>query len=104
MGLEALRPWLVVRAIGLDVGLLGAWAIFTLAFLAGLVTLLPLGVGSWETAAVWAFSLYGFDATEGAAATVLLRAGVTLPALLMGAVAFVGLRLQLRANAQAEPG
>lgn len=89
---EALRPWLVLEALGLDTGFLGAWAIFTLAWLAGLASLLPLGVGSWETAAVWAFAWYGVDASRGAAGAALLRAGVTLPAIVAGLLAMLVLR------------
>lgn len=89
---EALRPWLVIGALDLDVGFLAAWAIFTLSWLAGLASLLPLGVGSWEAACVWAFALYGVEPNAGAAGAVLLRAGVTLPALVLGLVSLGWLR------------
>lgn len=89
---EALRPWLVLVALGLDTGFFAAWAIFTLAWLAGLVSMLPLGVGSWEAAAIWAFQLYGVDANTGAAGAVLLRAGVTLPAIALGVISMFMLR------------
>lgn len=89
---EALRPWLVLVALGLSTGFFAAWAIFTLAWLAGLVSMLPLGVGSWEAAAIWAFQLYGVDANTGAAGAVLLRAGVTLPAIVLGVVSMFSLR------------
>lgn len=89
---EALRPWLVLMSLGLEPGFFACWAIFTLAWLAGVASLLPLGIGSWETAAVWAFSLYGIGPSEGAAGAVLLRAGVTLPAILLGLLSLVWLR------------
>jgi Mg2+-importing ATPase len=89
---EALRPWLVMVSLGLDAGPFEAWAIFTLAWGAGLLSMLPLGVGSWEAAAVWAFALYGIDPSTGAAGAVLLRAGVTLPALIAGGLSFLWLR------------
>jgi Mg2+-importing ATPase len=89
---EALRPWLVIVALGVEAGLFEAWAIFTLAWGAGLVSMLPLGIGSWEAAAVWAFALYGVDPSTGAAGAVLLRAGVTLPALALGLLSFGWLR------------
>lgn len=89
---EALRPWLVLEALGLELGPLAAYSIFTLAWLAGLASMLPLGVGSWETAAVWAFALYGVDASRGAAGAALLRAGVTLPAIVAGVLAMFALR------------
>jgi Mg2+-importing ATPase len=89
---EALRPWWVLQALGFDVGFFGAWSVFTLAWLAGLLSLLPLGVGSWETAAVWAFGLYGIGPSEGAAGALLLRAGVTVPALAAGVLALFVLR------------
>jgi Mg2+-importing ATPase len=89
---EALRPWLVIVALGVDAGFFEAWAIFTLAWGAGLASLLPLGIGSWEAAAVWAFALYGIDPSTGAAGALLLRVGVTLPALLLGLASFAWLR------------
>jgi uncharacterized protein (TIRG00374 family) len=89
---EALRTLLVLRSLGLEVDVFEAWVIFTLPFLAGLVSLLPLGVGSLETAAVWTFSLYGYDENVGAAGTVLLRSGITLPSLLAGILAMLFLR------------
>ena len=82
----------MTRALGFDMGLLEAWSVFTLAWLAGLLSLLPLGVGSWETAAVWAFGLYGVPASPAAAGAVLLRVAVTLPALAAGALSLVVLR------------
>jgi Mg2+-importing ATPase len=100
---EALRPWLVTRALGFDMGLLEAWSVFTLAWLAGLLSLLPLGVGSWETAAVWAFGLYGVPASPAAAGAVLLRVGVTLPALAAGALSFAALRRSLASSSPSEP-
>ena len=96
---EALRPWLVIAALDIDVGFFAAWAIFTLAWLAGLASMLPLGVGSWETAAVWAFQLYGVDASTGAAGALLLRVGVTLPALVLGLVSLRWLRGAAREDA-----
>ncbi len=98
---EAVRPWLVIRALGLDVNVLEAWVLFTLPLLAGLVTLLPLGLGSWEAAAVWTFGIYGFGANTGAAGAVLMRAGVTVPTLLAGAVALIALRRVLLTTSEA---
>lgn len=86
--LEALRAWLVVRALGLDLNLAEAWVVLAISSLAGLLTLLPLGVGSWDAAAVWSFGLYGFDTNAGAAGALLLRAGITLPSLAAGALAW----------------
>lgn len=96
---EALRPWLVIVALGIDAGFFEAWAIFTLAWGAGLASLLPLGIGSWEAAAVWAFALYGIDPSTGAAGALLLRVAVTLPALLLGLVSFAWLRGAVGARA-----
>jgi uncharacterized membrane protein YbhN (UPF0104 family) len=86
--LEALRGLLVVRALGLDLNLGEVWVVLAISSLAGLLTLLPLGVGSWEAAAIWIFGLYGVDANAGAAGALLLRAGITLPSLLAGALAW----------------
>ena len=96
---EALRPWLVIVALGIEAGFFEAWAIFTLAWAAGLASLLPLGIGSWEAAAVWAFALYGIDPSTGAAGALLLRVAVTLPALLLGLVSCVWVRGAVGARA-----
>lgn len=97
---ESLRTLLVLRSLGLDVNIFEAWVIFTLPFLAGLVSLLPMGVGSWETAAVWTFALYGYDENVGAAGTVLLRTGITVPSLLTGLVAMLFLRRRTEVGVQ----
>jgi uncharacterized membrane protein YbhN (UPF0104 family) len=68
-------------------------------FLAGLVSLLPLGLGSWEAAVVWVLSLYGYGPSVGAAVAVLLRAGMTVPSLAAGAVALGWLRTRPRTRA-----
>lgn len=83
-----LRSFLFIQSMGIEVGIFQTWVIFALPFFATVVSLIPLGLGSWEAAAVWTFAFYGFDTSESAAATVVLRIGLTVPAILVGTIAW----------------
>jgi uncharacterized protein (TIRG00374 family) len=85
-GLMAVQTWLVVRALGLTLSPAEAWTALGASMLAGILTFLPLGLGTFDAtfAAVVGAAEGGFSA--GAAAAVLLRVTVTLP---MGIAAFV---------------
>jgi uncharacterized membrane protein YbhN (UPF0104 family) len=84
-GIMAAQTWLVVDALGLQLSAAEAWTALGAALLAGIVTFLPLGLGTFDAtfAAVVGAAEGGFSA--GAAAAVLLRVTVTLP---MGLAAF----------------
>jgi uncharacterized protein (TIRG00374 family) len=82
----AVQMWLVVRALGLGLSPAESWMVLGTSMLAGIATLLPLGLGTLDAtlAAMIGATQDGFSA--GAAAAVLLRATVTLP---LGLIAFV---------------
>ena len=84
-GLMAGQTWLVVRALGLALSPAEAYTALGSSMLAGILTFLPLGLGTFDAtfAAVVGTAEGGFSA--GAAAAVLLRVTVTLP---MGIAAF----------------
>lgn len=75
----ALQFWLVVEALGLDINGVEAWTAMGASFLAAIITLLPLGLGSMDAtiAAIIGTTEHGFR--SGAAAALLLRATATLP-------------------------
>ncbi len=75
----ATQMWLVVRALGLDLSPAESWTALGASMLAGILTFLPLGLGTLDAtlAAVVGVAEGGFS--TGAAAAVLLRATVTLP-------------------------
>lgn len=80
------QVWLIVEALGLELSPAEAWTALGAALLAGIISLVPLGLGTTDAAfaAVIGATQDGFDA--GAAAAVLLRATISLP---LGAAAFV---------------
>ncbi|MEX1254419.1 MAG: lysylphosphatidylglycerol synthase transmembrane domain-containing protein [Dehalococcoidia bacterium] len=84
--LMAVQTWLVVRALGLSLSPAEAYTALGASMLAGILTFLPLGLGTFDAtfAAVVGAAEGGFSA--GAAAAVLLRVTVTLP---MGIAAFL---------------
>jgi uncharacterized membrane protein YbhN (UPF0104 family) len=84
-GVMALQTWLVVDALGLTLSASEAYTALGASMLAGILTFLPLGLGTFDAtfAAVVGAAEGGFSA--GAAAAVLLRVTVTLP---MGLAAF----------------
>jgi uncharacterized membrane protein YbhN (UPF0104 family) len=84
-GVMAVQTWLVVRALGLTLSPSEAYTALGASMLAGILTFLPLGLGTFDAtfAAVVGAAEGGFSA--GAAAAVLLRVTVTLP---MGLAAF----------------
>ena len=86
---EALQALLVMQALGLSVDLAEAWVIVAIGMLAGMAALLPLSLGTQDAGAVWAVGIYGFGASVGVAAALLLRLAVTLPALLLGGLALL---------------
>ena len=86
---EALQTLLVIEALGLDVNLAEAWVIVAIGTVAGIATLLPLSLVTQDAGAVWAVGIYGFSTSVGLAAALLLRLAVTLPALLLGALALL---------------
>ena len=56
-----------------------SWAIFGAALLAGIVTLLPLGFGTFDVALASMIGATQEGLESGAAAALLVRATITLP-------------------------
>lgn len=72
--LEGLSLWLVLRGMGIEaVRIGGAIIAHTLACLAGVLTLLPGGIGSSEVSTIGLLSLQGVPLSIATAATFLIR-------------------------------
>jgi uncharacterized protein (TIRG00374 family) len=83
--LMAVQMWLVVRALGFDLSPAESWTALGASLLAGILTLLPLGLGTLDATLAAVIGAAEGDFSSGTAAAVLLRATVTLP---MGLAAF----------------
>jgi len=83
--LMAVQMWLVVRALGFDLSPAESWTALGTALLAGILTFLPLGLGTLDATLAAMIGAAEGDFSSGAAAAVLLRATLTLP---MGLAAF----------------
>ena len=75
--LDALTLWMMLRGIGEDVGVAAAFTCFVTASMVATLSLVPLGLGTFEAASVAMLHLYGIGIEAALAATILLR-GLTL--------------------------
>jgi uncharacterized protein (TIRG00374 family) len=91
--------WLVGYSLGFSLNAAEAWAIFGAALLAGIVTLLPLGIGTFDVVLAGLLGATDQSLDSGAAAVLLVRATITLP---MG-LAAIGAYLYLMSGAGRSP-
>lgn len=89
---ESLRALLVYRALGIETGIAGVLVLLLLPYTVALLSLIPLGVGSWDATVALTFERFGFPLEAGAAAAVLLRVVLTVPTLCTGLAAWLILR------------
>ncbi len=102
--LTALQVWLVLEALGAEVTVMEAWIAFALASLAGMLVMLPGGLGIWDAALPAILSSQGVDLLSATAATLLLRGLQTLPLGLLAVAAYLALsRRDYRVLARQEP-
>ena len=87
----ALQLWLVLVALGVELPLVAAWAALGLATIAGVLSALPFGLGATDLVLTGLLVQLGVDASVAAAATLMLRATVTLPLGLAGTASWVAL-------------
>jgi uncharacterized membrane protein YbhN (UPF0104 family) len=100
-GIVALQMWLVLLALDVDASFAEAWTAVGASMLAGIVTLLPFGLGGFDAtlAAIIGASQDGFN--TGAAAAVLVRGTMTLPLGLAAVAAYLYLMAGGRRRAAA---
>ena len=102
--LTALQVWLVLEALGAEVTVMEAWIAFALASLAGMLVMLPGGLGIWDAALPAILTSQGVDLLSATAATLLLRGLQTLPLGLLAVAAYLALsRRDHRVPARQEP-
>ena len=87
--------YLCCQAVGADLSLWNAFAVFTVGIAAATVTPTPGGLGGAEAGLVAALVAYGFDASTALAATLLYRLLTYWLPLLPGFAFFVSIRKRL---------
>ncbi len=90
-GLTALQVWLVLEALGAEVTVMEAWIAFALASLAGMLVMMPGGLGVWDAALPAILTSQGVDLLTATAAAILLRGLQTLPLGLLAVAAYLAL-------------
>lgn len=103
--LTALQVWLVIEGVGGDVSLMEAWVAFGGASLAGMLVMLPAGLGVWDATLPAILSSRGVDLLAATAGALLVRAFQTLPLGLLAVGCYLLLARQgRRASARGEAG
>lgn len=96
----ALQLTLVVTAIGARLDLLDAWACLGLAMTAGVVSLLPFGLGSTDVTLTALLVAVGLTPLEAAAAAFGYRVVATLPLGVAGVLAYWRESYRLRSDSE----
>jgi uncharacterized membrane protein YbhN (UPF0104 family) len=73
IALDALTFWIMLAALGQSVAFPVAFVAFVVASVTSMIGLVPLGLGTFEVAAVGALHLLGVEVEAALAATLLLR-------------------------------
>lgn len=94
----AVQLVLVANAFGVELGVLAAWGALGLSILAGVVSLLPFGLGVADLALATLLVAQGVEAPQAAAITVAYRLVSTLPTALIGVASYVWLSARLPAG------
>jgi uncharacterized protein (TIRG00374 family) len=84
---ECLAAYLCIRGLGLDVSLADTAVVFTVATLAGAVSLLPGGLGVADAGMAGLLRALEVGRADAAAATVLIRLATLWFAVALGVVA-----------------
>ena len=91
----ATQFWLVGRAVGVTLEPEAAWGVLGLGLTAGIVSLLPFGLGSTDLAIFTLLGLVGVPAVEATAMTFGYRLVSTVPLGLAGVVSYTILSASL---------
>lgn len=71
--LDGATLWAMLQAVGHPLGFAPAFACFVMASVTAMLSLLPLGIGSFEAASTALLVMHGFPLEAALAATLLLR-------------------------------
>ena len=85
-GIECFCLFLVIRAIGIDIGLLDSIFIFSFSSIIGVLTMLPGGIGSSEISMSELMILKGAVIANATAATLIIRASTLWFAVILGLI------------------
>lgn len=96
----AAQLWLVAASLGLDLGPAEVWLALGTSLLAGMLSLLPLGLGSSDATLAVILTRYGSQQIAASSA-VLFRVVYNMPLVLAGALSY--LLIQSRASGRAVP-
>jgi uncharacterized protein (TIRG00374 family) len=91
---SAAQVWLLTRAVGASTTLEAAWLAFAISQLAGLLSLLPFGIGVSDGSLTATLVRSGLTTDQAVATAVLVRAAVALPLILSAAVSYLYLSLR----------
>lgn len=88
-GAEGVGLYVLIKYVGIDVGIATAVFIYSFAILVGAVSLIPGGLGGTEVTMAGLLILHGVPEANAVAITVLLRLGTLWFAVVLGALALV---------------
>ena len=77
--LNAIQSWLLTRSVSGGVGLNEAWVAFGASQLAGIASLLPLGLGAADGSLAGTLRTMGLTLDQSTTVAVLMRLTTTLP-------------------------
>ncbi|MEX2227337.1 MAG: lysylphosphatidylglycerol synthase transmembrane domain-containing protein [Dehalococcoidia bacterium] len=92
--ITSLQYWLIARSLADDVAFHEAWIAFGASQLVGIVTLLPLGLGSSDAAVASLLRRFGLAFSEATSGAILVRAANTLPLIIVAFASYMYLQTQ----------
>ncbi|HEX5015810.1 MAG TPA: lysylphosphatidylglycerol synthase transmembrane domain-containing protein [Candidatus Limnocylindrales bacterium] len=96
----AIQLWLVLLALGEEISVVAAWAALGLATIAGVVSALPFGLGAADVVMTALLTTLGVPPSTAGAASLLVRATVTLPLGIAGTASWIVLSREARPSAE----
>jgi len=100
IAVTALQYWLVARSLNGGITYTEAWVSFGASQLAGIVSLLPLGLGSSDATLISLWRRYGLSYDAAASGAVLIRLVSTLPLIAIAVISYAYLRTRRTAPRQ----
>ncbi len=84
--LDTITLWAMMKVTGYGIGLLPAFAALVIAYISGVITLLPGGIGGFEAGCIFILTLYGVPIEAALTGTLLLRGFILWLPLVPGLV------------------
>lgn len=102
LAISVAQIWLLARSVSNIVDPMQAWVAFGGSQVAGIVSLLPLGLGALDGSLAAILRKFGLAFEQGAATAVLLRAAITIPFGIVAIACYIYLQ-HLGASRQRRP-